>query len=132
MRAYLSNAGLPKFSHGRYQTAFECAGKLWPAGTWRSAKHLTLYGLQNLRKHIFDGSGRYLKNLKTRSTWRCHAIAFHQLDLISGNGRAREKFGYISDRVPEREGKGQQKGSVARRRGKRSQQRSIGINARAR
>src|SRR5256885_14552023 len=71
-------------------------------------------------------------NPKPRSTWRRHAIAFHQLNLISGNGRAREKFGYVSDRVPECEGKGQQKGSVARRGGKRSQQRSISINAGAR
>src|SRR5438477_12926810 len=69
---------------------------------------------------------------QTPDTWRRHAIAFHQLNLISGNGRTREKFNYVSDRVPESEGKRQQKGSVARRGGKRSQQRSISINARAR
>ena len=68
--------------------------------------------MQNFRKHIFDGSGRYLKNLKTRSTWRSHAIAFHQLDLISGNGRVREKFGYVSDRVPESEAKGSRGGRL--------------------
>jgi hypothetical protein len=104
---------------------FKCTSKRWSA-----SNGLSCCRPQNFRKHIFNGSGRDLKNPKPRSTWHRHAIAFHQLDLISGNGRAREKFGDVSDRMPESEGKGQQKGSVARRGGKRSQQRSIGINPR--